>query len=478
MKTFFYRTLLCLAALWPAMTNAQTYTDLYGFSLYSGFPSSNMDGAFPESALVLSSNVLYGTTYEGGLHGEGVVFRVNADGTQFTNLHSFSALSDSFYGDNSDGAQPFSTLVLSSNVLYGTASTGGAQAFGTVFRLNTDGSDFTNLYSFPNTGGAPRAGLILSSNVLYGTAASGGTGGPSGYGAVFRINTDGSHFTNLYSFTALSNTAFGPTGGLILSGSTLYGTAAGGGSGIGGTIFSLGINGKNYTNLFNFEEPGGESQSSTNETGGGPSESLLLVGDTLYGTTAHGGTNGNGVVFSIHIDGSGFTNMHNFSQLNNQTGTNTDGYLPECQLLLIGGTLYGTTGSGGTDGEGTVFSINLDGSDFQTVYNFVYVQGPDYLDAGGAGADAGVIFSGSTLYGTTSLGGGYDGNVYSLNLSLSIPLFFQSSSGNLVLTWNNAAFSLQSSSDLSGSFATITNATSPYTVTPIGPQQFFRLQHN
>ena len=79
---------------------------------------------------------------------------------------------------NSDGANPYAGLILSGNTLYGTACGGGSSGNGTVFAVNTDGTGFTNLHSFthlvlPGTnsdGANPYAGLILSGNTLYGTA--------------------------------------------------------------------------------------------------------------------------------------------------------------------------------------------------------------------------------------------------------------------------------------------------------------------
>src|SRR5882724_11020102 len=122
----------------------------------------------------------------------------------FTNLYSFT-------GGN-DGGVPYAGLILSGNTLYGTTASGGSSGNGTVFAVNTDGSVFTDLYSFTggNDGGAPRAGLILSGNTLYGTTTGGGS---SGYGTVFAVNTDGSVFTNLYSFTGDSDGG-GPYAGL------------------------------------------------------------------------------------------------------------------------------------------------------------------------------------------------------------------------------------------------------------------------
>ena len=471
MKLIIQRVLLLSVLLLPILSPAQTYQDIYGFSLYSGFPGANSDGALPYCALALSGNTLYGTTYEGGTNGTGAIFSVRTDGSSFTNLHSFSALSASFYGDNSDGAQPYDTLLLSSNMLYGTASIGGTAGFGTLFRIKTDGSSFTNLHNFTDGAGTPRAELILSSNVLYGTTDSGG----NGYGSVFRINTDGTDFTNLHSFTTFTNDAFAPAGGLAISGSSLYGTAESGGLLGGGVVFTVSTGGKGYTNLFNFQGHVGQGQISTNNTGGQPYASLLLISNRLYGTTLDGGTNGNGVLFAINTSGTGFTNLHTFAAASSGS-TNADGASPGCKLLLIGSSLYGTAPNSGLNGYGTVLAINTNGSNFRVVYQFVDIPGVGYLDTGGASPFGGLIFTNGTVYGTTLEGGGYDGNVYSLNLS--IPLSSQSIGGNLVLHWSDPSFSIQASPTLTGPFTNVPNATSPFTNTPAAGQQFFRLVAN
>src|SRR5579862_1009064 len=78
---------MCLLGSWSAV--AQTYREVYSFSVPMGFPPTNADGAVPYSTVILSGNVLYGTTYQGGSNGAGGVFSVHIDGTHFTNLHSF-----------------------------------------------------------------------------------------------------------------------------------------------------------------------------------------------------------------------------------------------------------------------------------------------------------------------------------------------------------------------------------------------------
>jgi uncharacterized repeat protein (TIGR03803 family) len=480
MKTFTRSLLLFITALLPAFAQAQSYSDLYPFSEYSGYPPSNYDGAIPYCNLVLSNGVLYGTTWEGGTNGSGAIFSVHSDGTHFQPLYSFSPLSDGVVGYNSDGGGPYCTLVLSSNYLYGTASTGGTGGGGSIFRINIDGTGFTNLYNFGTYSGAPRAGLTISGNVLYGTTTTGG----QDYGSVFRINTDGTHFTNLISFyPSPTNRAFSAASGLVLSGNMLYGMTDGGGPGIQGSIFAINTNGSGYTNLFFFQGVGGESQPSTNTTGGNPQCNLVLVGDMLYGTTQAGGTNGNGVIFGINTDGTGFTNLHTFSAQDPDTGTNYDGILPLCQLLAIGNTLYGTASAAGPSGFGTLYSINTDGSDFTVLWSFPSIlgmAGGNYIDTDGVAPAAGVIVSGTTLYGTTA-DGGINGNVYAFDLSTNAPpptLGFQANVGSFTLTWDASKYTLQVASFLGGGFTDVSGATSPDVVVPNLAAAFYRLRSN
>src|SRR5215467_1826901 len=98
---------------------------------------------------------------------------------------------------NFEGANPNAGLVLLGNTLYGTAAAAGGGGAGTVFAVNTDGTGFRILHSFTYLEGAnPWSALTLSSNTLYGTAYRGGSGG-WGNGTVFAVNTDGTGFTNL-----------------------------------------------------------------------------------------------------------------------------------------------------------------------------------------------------------------------------------------------------------------------------------------
>ncbi len=153
--------------------------------------ATNTDGAIPLSGLMLSNSTLYGTTFSGGFGGRGTIFSLQIDGGGFTVLHHFKATDPVTYA-NTDGASPSAALLLSSNVLYGTASAGGAGAAGTVFSLNLASHQFTTMHSFTalsdngtNTDGAfPVAPVVRVGNLLYGTTFS---GGPGAAGTVFSL---------------------------------------------------------------------------------------------------------------------------------------------------------------------------------------------------------------------------------------------------------------------------------------------------
>src|SRR5665213_2030719 len=276
---------------------AQTFTTLHTFTATDFNTGTNSDGATPIGGLILSGNTLYGPAAGGGSSGNGTVFAVQTNGTGFTNLYSFTATSGG-YSTNSDGAYPRAGLILSGNTLYGTAEGGGSSGNGTVFAVSTNGTGFTNLYSFTalsdgyygtnSDGTIPEAGLILSGNTLYGTATGGGSGGN---GTVFAVNTNGTGFTNLHSFMAMSTNSSGrytnsdgaiPGAGLILSGNTLYGTATQGGSEFAGTVFAVHTDGTGFTNLYSFTALSATSPY-TNSDGATPDAGLILSGNTLYG---------------------------------------------------------------------------------------------------------------------------------------------------------------------------------------------------
>jgi uncharacterized repeat protein (TIGR03803 family) len=483
---FLLPALIAGLGLIPAgRVTAQTFTNLHSFTLLNN--STNSDGARPYAGLILSGNTLYGTAVQGGNSGNGTVFAVHTNGTGFTNLHSFTAAPGPLY-TNSDGANPYAGLILSGNTLYGTAYGGGSSGDGTVFAVNVNGAGFTNLHSFTATSGSlytnsdgadPYAGLILSGNTLYGTAFYGGN---SGNGTVFAVNTNGTGFTNLHSFTATSGSLYtnsdgaNPYAGLILSGNTLYGTAYQGGSSGKGTVFAVNTNGTGFTNLHSFTATRTNSSGVyTNSDGATPFGGLILSGNTLYGTAIYGGSSSYGTVFAVHTNGTGFTNLHSFT-------FGSDGAYPRAGLILSGNTLYGTAANGGSSSAGMVFAVNADGTGFANLYSFTTLNNSTNSD--GAEPEAGLILSGNTLYGTATYGGssGY-GTVFSLFIPPQLTII--PSGANVILTWptNAAGFTLQSTTNLVSPAVWSTVSPAPVVVNgqnavtnPIsGTQKFYRL---
>lgn len=300
----------------------------------------------------------------------------------------------------------------------------------------------------------------MSGSTLYGTAFSGGT---NGFGTVFAINTNGTGFTNLYNFGegTVPHDGAVPAGTLVLSGNTLFGTTEGGGFGAG-TVFSVQTNGAGIDPIHPFTSPPADGQV--------PVAGLVLSGNILYGTTSEGGTSSEGMVFGITTSGSGFTNLYSFSAVNFNTGTNRDGADPEAGLLLSGGMLYGTANFSGFFRFGTIFAVSTNGTGFTNLYNFT--GGSD-----GSLPTAGLILSGTTLYGTTSSGGSSGhGTVFSLSLVASAPKLDLNLMGtNVVLTWSATGYTLQSATNLAAPVWITVPGQNTVTNPISGTQKFYRL---
>jgi uncharacterized repeat protein (TIGR03803 family) len=455
---WFLPMVVAVLGLMPvSRVSAQTFANLHNFA------GGSTDGANPFCSLVLSGNTLYGTT-SSGAGGYGSVFAVNTDGTCYVNLYSFA---------NGDGTYPYAGLTLSGNTLYGTTSGGGY--YGTVFAINTDGSGVENDHPFvgsPSDGSGPVADLILSGSTLYGTTTGGGS---SGGGTVFSLGVGGGSTTLLHSFTGGGGGTDGetPRGGLVLSGNTLYGTTYEGASAFG-SVFSVGIDGTRFAVL----------HTCTGGTNGSlPRAGVVLVGNTLYGTTSTGGANGVGLVFSINTDGSGYADLHDFA------GSPSDGYQPYGAVVISNGIIYGTTIQGGAGNNGTVFMLNTNGTGYSIFYSFTAsasIYQPDSPNSDGSDPSGGLILFSNTLYGTTGTGGtnGF-GTVFSLTLPVPLPqLEIVLSGTNVILTWTNVppGFTLESTTNLASSPWTpvlpapvIINGQNTVTNPISGTQQFYEL---
>jgi uncharacterized repeat protein (TIGR03803 family) len=420
MKSLPHLFLLIVIALSGTQLSGQVFSTLH--------PFNGIEGRYPESSVILSNDTLYVASTSGGINNLGAVFSTKANGTAATNVYSFNG---------SDGDKP-SALLLSGNNLYGTTYTGGIYgtnaAYGTIFRMTVNGSGFTNLHTFSFTDGAdPQGGLVLSGDSLYGVGAA---GGDFLDGVLLAIKTDGSSFTNLHSFAPGEGTM--PTS-IILSGDTVYGTTTYG-TNQKGNVFSINKDGTGFKQLHSFSGGDGVYPAVAG---------LTLYSNILFGTTSGGGINFSGVVYRINIDGTGFAILHKF--------TGPDGGSPACGLVMWNNTLYGTTTLvNGVYNRGTIFSMDADGTDFRTLYTFT------------GGADGGkpsgrLLRSGNRFYGTTYTGGASNwGTIFTLDILT--PLSIVPYGSDMILAWpvRPSGFTLQSSTNLLS--PTWENVTSP----PVG----------
>jgi uncharacterized repeat protein (TIGR03803 family) len=167
---------------------------LYSFPELGRFRNgvaTNSTGADPRAGLLLGAdNNFYGTTYQGGQHGHGTVFRFTRDG-EITVLHSFA-------GASFDGARPVSLLTQdATGNIYGTTEYGGAMNQGSAWRIAPDGT-FTLLYSFNINahGVSPFAGILPAYDTLYVATQYDyldSYGGPVGSGTILKLDvSDGS----------------------------------------------------------------------------------------------------------------------------------------------------------------------------------------------------------------------------------------------------------------------------------------------
>ena len=405
-------------------------------------------------------------------------------GGGFTNVYNGS----SFIAIN-----PSSTIVRSGNTLYGLSDIGGGPHRGSVFKVNTDGTGGAAVYNFTNSGLAdPLGELVLAGDTFTGQPTKGAMAlqpeaqclQSAPMAAVLPICTDSS------AGSTNSDGNF-PRSGLILEGSRLYGTARQAGGFGSGAIFAINTNGTGFTNLYSFTAVDLFASPTTNSDGVFPEAGLLLSGNRLYGTATVGGDAGQGTVFALNTDGTGFTTLHSFSALSDDgltPGTNSDGATPIAGLVLYGDTLYGTTAWGGSAGSGTLFGINTNGTGFTNLHSFAIPSGGtlDSTNSDGMYPNGRLVLSGHTLYGTTQSGGSFgNGTLFSYLLPsppAPTPSLSIASVGNqLVVFWPASAtnYILQSTTDqASPNWTTATDAVPviAVTVSNTSPQRFFRLQ--
>ena len=354
-------------------TQAQTVEVIHTFNAAAG------QGSLPYSCLIEDgAGNLYGTTYDGGTHNFGTVYRLSPNGSggwTETILYSFK-------GGSTDGAEPHSSLFRdSAGNLYGTTVTGGIVAnsctagptfaspigCGIIFKLTpTSTGQWTEtvLHRFSGTdGGNSFTGLIRdAASNLYGATIGGGS---HALGVVFKLSltSTGWKQTVLHDFSGGTDGAFPfiqcATLAMDASGN-LYGSTYNGGAANAGIVFKLSppstTTSTSWTEEILYTFKGGSD-------GSEPFSGVILdkIGN-VYGTTLFGGTGGNngGIVFKLTAaSGYAKTVLHNFDRVSDPAED-----FPNAVTFDASGNLWGMTEyalfklSPGTSGWTETFVFN------------------------------------------------------------------------------------------------------------------------
>jgi uncharacterized repeat protein (TIGR03803 family) len=395
---------------------------------------SSVSGGNPEGSLIYhpATSKCFGLAAQDGLNGQGTLFQLDTNGTAFLKLYDFQQLT---------GGHPKGKIsIASGNRLVGNTYDGGAANYGTVFTINSNGSNYTasGIYDFFGVGANPIGGIIysLSQGKFYGLTSNGGN---TSNGTLISVDTTNFNLSAVFSFNDAGLDGGFPVGGIIKGGNgRVYGTTSKGGVNGLGTVFELDASGINTTKVADFNgTAGSDPRGALVETVPGKYIGMTFDGGSFnfgciyeidaslpfptaaiqklalssglgtypkggiikanngkfYGLTSSGGVNNDGVLFEYNPITNNYIKRHEFSAL-------TTGSAPVGNLVqAANGSLYGTTSSGGANGGGVIFKYNPTDSSFTKVY--------DFTNASGISPEGGLTYNFFTnfFYGMTKLGG-------------------------------------------------------------------------
>lgn len=289
--------------------------------------------------------------------GCGTIFKITPGGT-LTTLYNFCSQPNCVDGDvdssgvvrGVDGNFYGTTPGQGSNV--GPNGFGGTLAVGcgTVFKITPQGA-FTTIYSFCAQancadGISPYTGLTAGADGnLYGITSGGGA---NGYGTIFKLTRAGS-LTTLHSFSGSDGScSYGCASMIQAASGNFYGVTLYGGTNNWGTVFEVSSSGT-FQTLYNFC-----SQLSCAD-GGNPNSLVQASDGNFYGGASYGG-DGGGIVFKL-TPGGVLTAVHVFEGISGLPGGYPGGQSAYGLTQATNGLFYGTTTSGGAAGGGTLFSL-------------------------------------------------------------------------------------------------------------------------
>jgi hypothetical protein len=377
-------------------SNPAAFHDFVGYPLDASYP-------YYMGVQQLSDGKLYGLGSYGGTNNQGCVWR-----------YDFKSCDHSIvYNEKNNGYDNRMMLnELSDGRIYYATTLGGGLGAGALYSMKKDGSDVKLLHTFSEgnlvtyttaaqqcpEGGGPTPlipyseyrdshwpyGFVVEGpdGKVYGVAEDGGT---HSWGSIFRCSKDGSNYEIIYSSDPFyrynyykdgqNNFIYGSRNGTFLhgnlaftsTGKIVFSSRYGGVNDIGG-VFLMDADGSNFKILKSFD--GG--------TGYYPYRGVTVVDSRVYGTCVYGGYNTSiggvggaiGTIWGVNLDGSNFQLLKAFGPPYNE------GVEPTASLSYDGTHLWGTCRHyGGAGSTGTLFKVKPDGTDFQKVYSFKQTAG-------------------------------------------------------------------------------------------------------
>ena len=361
-------------------TDGTAWTDLY---LFNEATEGNVGLGVTE----IPGDSLFGVQQYGGVEGGGTIYSIKKDGTAFAVHHQFTSAT---------GTRPQSKLIYFDGRLFGITSEGGGFNAGVLFTINVDGSGYRVLHHFEMgtsfTGGLFGNISMAGNGRIFGSFYQFYNTGTFLY-RLFKIDSSGANFEPFFNIYQRDHGNLNQDI-LLINDENIYLINSEMGRHDGGVL--------SYTDTSGFANS--LYQFGQSLTGFRPRYGLIKgrTDGKLYGVATIGGVTGNGVIYSVNQDGSGFFKLHEFAD--------NEGYEPSGKLLEASdGKLYGVLQYGGPSNAGAVYRIDKNGSNFQVIHSFSdLVNG--YWPRGYLVEDQNGV-----LYGVTTSGLNDRGGVYHVN---------------------------------------------------------------
>ncbi|SMD33178.1 Por secretion system C-terminal sorting domain-containing protein [Reichenbachiella faecimaris] len=289
---------------------------------------------------------LWGVSPVFGNEDAGYIYKSDGNGENLEIVHLFEG--------GEMGSMPIWGLTQGADEkIYGGTSAGGAFDGGVLFAIDQSSYNYEVLHHF--SGGIPLGTMTLGSNgKLYGFISG-------GMDVLFEFDPTSSEYTELHEFEkATGRLTFGDNRLVEVSDNVYYGFTEYGGVADRGVIFKYNIEAAIYEVVFEFD--------GSEELGRSPTSLAMNSEGQLYGVTSWL----DGRIFQFDIATNTYSTIF---RLTDTQGINAG------ILLASDGNYYGTTGTGGTEGHGSLYRFNTGTGSQETLHSFLEFSGPHIPDA-------------------------------------------------------------------------------------------------